>query len=432
MHTTNHYSQAVSTPSMLRRWVVVMSGGLLFFYSFMQLNILNPIGVDLMRDFGINSTQLGYVSSMYFYANFFLVFPAGLLLDRFSTRRLILIAMCFAIISMFGFAFSHNAWIAGGYRLLSGVGGAFCFVSCVRLASRWFPPSKMALAIGVLVSMCSLGGMVAQTPMSLLSSALGWRHAMLVMGGLGVLCTLIIWIAVEDKPSDYQDVTKEGERKLGFWESVRIVLGNRYNWLGGTYTSLMNLPIFVLGALWGSLFLIQARGLAPAEASHVMSMLFIGTLVGSPLAGWFSDYCGRRRLPMLIGAGLALIIILCIIYFPHLSFSLFLILFFLLGFVTSTQALGYPVVTELNSPQVTASANSIISMILMASGFIFQPLFGWLMNLNWNHKMIGSTPIYSKHDFYVAMLIIPAAFVVSKIVAFLIKETYCQPQYKQD
>ena len=422
--------QAILNPRMLKRWTVVMSGSLLFFYSFMQLNILNSIGGHLMEDFHITSTQLGYLSSMYFYANFIFVFPAGLLLDRFSTRKLILLAMGFAVVSMFGFALSNNVLTAGIFRFVSGLGGAFCFVSCVRLASRWFPPEKMALVIGCLVTMCMFGGMMAQTPMVLLTEAFTWRTAMMIMGFLGIFCTVVIWALVKDKPADYEEIAPDSEAEsLGFWESIRMVLSNRYNWLGGIYTALTNLPVFLLGALWGSLFLVQALGLNASQASYVISMLFLGTIIGAPLIGWFSDYLGRRCLPMIIGSLIALCVMLVIIYVPHLSLISLMLLFFALGGITGTQSLSYPVVTELNSPLVTASANSIISTLLMASGFLFQPMFGWLMNLHWNHEMIGNTPVYSAHDFHTAMLIMPIAFLVSKIVAFFIKETYCKMQY---
>jgi MFS family permease len=432
MNKTNKQSKAISNqniiiPSMLKRWAVVLSGSLLFFYSFLQLNILNGIGVYLMRDFNINSTQLGHVSSMYFYANFFLVFPAGLLLDRFSTRRLMLLAMCCAVISMFGFALSPSACIAGMFRLVSGVGGAFCFVSCIRLASRWFKLTKMGLVVGVIVSMCTLGGIVAQTPMSLLSTALGWRYAMMIMGGLGLICFFIMWIMIEDKSPDYKDVTETGEEKLEFWKSIKVVLTNKNNWLSGTYISLMNLPVFVLGALWGNMFLTQVKGLTSAEASSIMSMIFIGMLFGSPLVGWISTYYRRRRLPMIIGAGLSLIIILSIIYIPNLSVLQYLLLFFLLGLSISTQTLGYPLVTELNSPQVTASATSIVAMTLMASGFIFQPLFGWLVD--GHHKTVGSELLYSVENFQTAMLILPVGFIVSAIIMLFIKETFCISVY---
>jgi len=252
-----------------KSWLIVFSGSLLFFYSFMQLNILNPITDVVMKDFQINATQMGWLSSMYFFANFFLLFPAGLLLDRFSTKKIILIAMIFAIVSIFGFAISYNVFLAGFFRFLSGVGGAFCFISSVRLASRWFSPKKLALVIGSLVTVGMLGGMVAQTPVSIVSGLIGWRKMMMSGGSLGIIFFIWIWIFVKDWPRKYEE--KEDIKdieKLGFWHRIGLVLKNRYNWFGGLYTAFLNLPIFILGALWGELYLTEGHNITKANASY--------------------------------------------------------------------------------------------------------------------------------------------------------------------
>lgn len=64
----------------------------------------------------------------------------------------------------------------------------------------------------------------------------------------------------------------------------------------------------------------------------------------------------------------------------------------------------------------------------MASGFIFQPLFGWMMQLQWDHQMVNGVPVYSANDFNNAMWIIPIAFVIGLVISFFIKETYCRSQ----
>jgi MFS family permease len=424
----NKKNTSVASPSTFRRWLVVMSAALLFFYAFFQINMLNSVDVELMHAFSINAAQLGTLSSMYFYANFLMVFPAGLLLDRFSTRKLILLAMIVAVISMFGFALTTNVVVAGIDRFISGLAGGFCFVGCVRLASRWFAPKHMALVIGCLVTMSMFGGMVAQTPMELLSVAWGWRNAIIAAGCLGIVFIFIIWLFVQDQPDDFSLDVKMGDdiESIGFWHSIKMVVLNRYNWLGGAYTALINLPVFLLGALWGNMYLVQVENLTGSQASYVITMLFFGSIIGSPLAGWFSDRIGKRRLPMMIGSLLSFVVVLAIIFVAHLSILLLLILFFLLGVVVGAQSLSYPTITELNSPVVTGSANSIISLVYMASGFIFQPLFGWLMGLNWNHVLVNNIPLYSVNDFRTAMLIMPVAFLVSFIAAYFIKETSCE------
>jgi hypothetical protein len=100
-------------------------------------------------------------------------------------------------------------------------------------------------------------------------------------------------------------------------------------------------------------------------------------------------------------------------------------LFFLLGFLTSVQVLGYPIVVESNPLKLTARAQGVSSVLIMAGGFT-QPLFGWLMNLNWNHKMINGLPIYTRGDFLLGMSIMSVAFIVAIIIACLVRETHCK------
>lgn len=58
-----------------------------------------------------------------------------------------------------------------------------------------------------------------------------------------------------------------------------MVVFNRYNWLGGAYTALMNLPIVLLGALWGSMYLVNAEHISPTQASYVITMIFSAPLL---------------------------------------------------------------------------------------------------------------------------------------------------------
>jgi len=427
MNTADTYKN----PSEMRRWLVVMTAGALFFYTFIQMNLLNPIGAELMRVFGISARQFGTLSSMYFYGNFILLFPAGLLLDRFSVRKILLFALILATAGMFVFAFSTSYTVASISRFAYGLAGAFGFLSAIRLASRWFPPRKLALASGCIVTFAMLGGVVAQAPMELLSDAFGWRQASIIFGILGIVLIVLVFIIVRDYPSDYK--SEGGEKniaKLGFWRSIRMVIFNRYNWLGGLYTTLMNLPIFLLGTLWGSMYLTQADMLSKVRAADVDSMIFFGTLVGAPLVGWISDKIKLRIAPMFVGAVISLALIFVIMYSMHLSFAILMILFFLLGLITATQVISYPVIAELNSPLVTGSAISIISLLLMASAFVLQPLFGWFMGLHWNHLMIRGIKIYSLHDFETALWIMPIGFIISIVLSLLIKETHCQLKYK--
>ncbi|HSW94389.1 MAG TPA: MFS transporter [Gammaproteobacteria bacterium] len=413
-------------------WLVTLTAALFFFYEFIQLNLFNAIDVQLMEAFHLNAPQLGQLSSMYFYANALCLFPAGILLDRFSTKKLLLGAVSLCTIGTFIFALAEQYAVAAFGRFLVGMGASFCFLSCIRLASRWFPPSKMALVTGLVVTMAMLGGLVAQTPMAILSGLLGWRHAVLIDASLGILVALAILLIVQDRPPNSEHVAHADRthlQTLGFWQSIKLVLLNRNNWLGGIYTSLMNLPVFLLGALWGIHYLTEVHHVSHIQASYATTLFFVGVIFGSPAFGWFSDRIGRRVLPMVIGAIISLGVILVLMYLPNLTLNALMGLFFLIGFVTSSQVLSYPAIAELNPSSLTSTAVSVDSVTIMVSGAIFQPFFGWIMESGNTHAVTaGGAPIYSAGDFMNAMMIMPIAFILSIFIGWMIKESFCRSQ----
>ena len=412
-------------------WIVILAASSFFFYEFVQLNLFNAIAVDLMKDFHLDAAELGHLSSMYFYANALFLFPAGMLLDRFSAKKLLLFAVTLCTIGTFIFGFATSFSLAAIGRFLVGSGAAFCFLACVRIASRWFPPTQMAFVTGIVVTIAMLGGLVAQTPFALLSHHIGWRQAVFVDGVFGFFVAAAILFLVRDYPEHTREIAKSDKaalKKMGFLRSMKLVFSNPNNWLGGLYTSLLNLPVFLLGALWGINYLVHVHHVTEVQASYATTIFFLGVIFGSPAFGFFSDRIGRRVLPMLIGAILSLATILILMLVPNLSVTSLVILFFLVGFVTSSQVLTYPTIAELNPSTLTSTAVSVESVLIMTSGAIFQPFFGWIMSLSWDHTMMNNAPVYSAHDFMNAMLIMPIACAVGFVIAFFITETYCKSQ----
>lgn len=416
-----------------RAWLICLVMSLFFFYEFVQMNIFDSIAQDVLVDFSLTATTVGYLASMYFYGNCLMIIPAGMLLDRFSTKKIALTAMCVSTIATIIFSQTHYLLLAHVCRFFAGMGASFCFLSNIRLASRWFSANHLAFITGIIVTMAMLGGMVAQTPMAILAEHIGWRYAMLTNGLLGIGIIILIVLVVRDQPAKEDGHVEEEHKhlkKYGVLHSLSFVARSRNNWFGGLYTTLMNLPIFFLGALWGMTYLEQVHNLSRAQASYVISMLFVGVVFGSPAFGWLSDKILSRRKPMLLGAVTSLIVVLIMMYVPSLSVMALLILFFLLGFLTSSQIISYPAIAELNPVELTASAISIVSSVIMFSGIVIQPLTGWLIGLHWDHQMVDGKPLYLKSDFMSAMLIMPISFVISFFIALGVKETGCKSEYQ--
>ena len=386
-----------------------------------------------MRAFNITASQVSNLSAFYFYSDVIFLFPAGIILDHFSTRKIIVLALSLCTIATVALSFAHTYQVAAAMRALSGIGAAFCFLSALRLATRWFSPKHLAIATGFIVTMAMLGGLVAQTPMTILVGHLGWRKAILVDGLVGILFIAIIIWQVRDFPpgSKERELSAAVLNKLGFWQSVFSAWKNLQNWLGGFYTSFINLPIFVIGSLWGTQYLIQAHHLKKEQAATISMMLFIGFIIGSPIIGWISDTMQRRKRPMIIGAIFSIIIVLAVMYLPNLNFWGLLILFLLLGFISSAQIISYPLIAESNPNALAGTATGWAAVLIMGGGAFGQPLFGWLLDYHWDGTKVHGVPFYSSSDYHFAWLLFPTMFAIALILSFFVRETHCQA-YPED
>lgn len=411
-------------------WVVCLSAALFFFYEFIQMNMFNAITPELLQTFHVDAAQLGNLSAFYFYGDVIFLIPAGMILDRISTRTVILLAMIFCVSGTVIFANAHEFWVAGLGRLMTGVGNAFSFLSCIRLASRWFTPKHMALVVGVIVTIAMAGGAAAQTPLTILTQHVGWRHAMLYNAAFGAAIIVLVLAIVQDHPSELAAQLKQDQEELHqitLMQTLRLSLGNLQNWCAGMYASLLNLSIFIMGALFGALYLRQVDHLARTDASNITAMVFVGTIIGAPVWGYLSDKISLRKKPMIIGALLSIVTVFAIVYGGHLSYRALWSLFFLLGLFTSSQILAYPLISESNPSMITSTALGLSSVLIMAGGAIFQPLFGWMLDYHWSHLYRHHMPIYSPENFHFALVILPVAFVVALLAGFLLKETRCEP-----
>jgi len=379
-----------------------------------------------MHSFNLNAIHLGYLSSTYFFADALAIIPAGLLLDRFSIRRVMLIVMSLCVLSVYVFATTHNLYAAFVARAIVGMGNAFAFLGSMQLAARWLPSKRLALGMGLIITTIMIGGIIAQTPLTLLAHAIDWRGAMIVNASVGLALLLYMFYAVQDAPigknlNEGIDATATVFSKL--WRSMK----KPQNWFCSSFTAFMNVPITLLGELWGIMYLTQTRHFPMTTAANIASMMFVGMIIGAPAMGWFSDKIGKRKTPMMTSAFLILLVVIAIAYLPISSAFALGVLFFFLGLLSSAQVLSYPTMAESNSLAMTGTALSIVAIMLNLVSFAAQPLYGWLMHTQAYTQNAAGKITYSSASFDVAMALLPIAFIISFVFSYYIKETFCKP-----
>ncbi|MAZ77156.1 MAG: MFS transporter [Legionellaceae bacterium] len=407
----------------LMSWIVCLTAALFFFYEMLQLNMFNALGGSLMRAYGLSSTQLGWLSSAYFYANLIFLIPAGIILERFSTRRCLLIMCAVVIFSTVVFSLTHSFAVSFVCRALVGLGNCMAFLSAMKLASRWFDEKRLALAMGLIVTVAMLGGVVAQAPMAYLLSRVHWRTAVWAVGMLGAVIFMLMFLIVRDAPEGYVAQTTP-ESSSSLFTGLKCAMSSWSNWCCGLYMALLNLPLMILGALWGNLYLEQTRGLSSINAASITGMMFFGMIIGPPVIGLLSDKWQRRRVPMIVFAVLSLLSIISVMYVTTASVPLMMGLFLVLGILISAQTLSYPTLAATNPPEITSMAMTIPALCFNLSVAVAQPAFGWLMHLDWKGQMHHGAAFYAAKDYFHGFGLLIAAVVASAVLATMIKEPF--------
>jgi len=123
-------------------WLVWGLSSSFLFYRYLLQVSPSVMVHDLMRDFSLSGVQLGNIASFYFYAYVLMQLPVGLLLDRFSPRRMVASSIAVCALGALLFSVAPDLRVAGLGRLLIGIGGAFSAVGTMKLITLWFPPQR--------------------------------------------------------------------------------------------------------------------------------------------------------------------------------------------------------------------------------------------------------------------------------------------------
>ena len=403
-------------------YIVCFAASLFFFYEFIQGNMFSSIADNLMHDFGIGANEMTYLSSIYYLSNVLFLFVAGYILDHYSPKKTLLVAMLLCVLSTFIFAHTQNFYTALTCRFITGIGSAFCFLGPIRVVSRWFPVNRMAMITGLVVTFAMTGGILSQYPLTVLVLHYGWRQAVSLIAWFGVILWIFMCFGIHEH---HDPLDKSGKSKQSMFFILKNIYGNTQILGAAMYTSLMNMAVAVFGAMMGTLYLIQRLQISKSEASMINSMLFLGAIIGGPLLGWISDRLAQRILPMKVSAFIALWIMLVIMYVP-VSSSVMAVLFFLLGLITAAQVISYALVAENSSPQITAMAVSAISVLTQGGYVCYQNIFSLILTHLGPMQVQNGVPVYTLASYQKAACILPLGLAAAYFFVARLKETHAR------
>ena len=145
-----------------------------FDLSFMLWVLLGALGVFVAEDLGLSAAEKGLVVALPLLTGSLLRIPVGFASDRFGGKR---VALC--LLALVGLALVVAWRGASGVpslvmaALLLGAGGA-SFAVALPLASRWYPPERQGLVMGIAAAGNS-GTVLTNLIAPVLATVVGWR-----------------------------------------------------------------------------------------------------------------------------------------------------------------------------------------------------------------------------------------------------------------
>jgi len=416
-------------PSLGRSWVVWACAALFFCYQFLLRVSPSVMTHELMADFCLGACDLGTLVSFLFYAYVGLQLPVGILLDKFSPRRLLILAALGCTGGSLLFASAETLMVAAMGRFLIGAGAAFGFLSCMKLGALWFPPQRIAMVVGLTLLLGFFGATLGSYPLSFLVDALGWRHAVWVTAGGGVFIALLVALVVRDHPPKNLKVYIEqhhafGNPPLSIGEGLKVILKKGQTWLLAFYGFMMFVPLVGFSDIWGVPFLIKVHNMDKQPASLSISSLYLGVALGTPLFAFLSDRFQQYKISLFGSALGALIPFIMIIYGPELPSIAVILTLFIAGIMLGGQFMTYSIVSEINPLTVSGMATGFQNMVCLLSGVILQPFIGWLLDFFWEGFYENGVRLYSSAVYQMALTSVIVALLLAILASVFVREAY--------
>ncbi|MEV5016613.1 MFS transporter [Streptomyces sp. NPDC053780] len=310
----------------VRAWTVTGLLVVFMMINFADKAVFGLAADEIRADLGLSATEFGLANSAFFLLFSVSAVVVGLIADRMSLKWLLLIMALLWSVAQVPAALGGGLAVLIGTRIVLGAAEGPAFPTAQQAALSWFPDHRRNLP-GALVTLgVTLGVVTAAPGLSWVIRNHGWRAALWVVAGVGLLWA-VAW-CVYGADGRHRDTGEAGKRPTGpgvrdarrIWHAYRHILGSR-TWIGTTIAYFTSYWGVALMLVWLPSYLKNGLGHSSATA---------GTLVALPWALGAVFLLGQAALTSLlmnrgvtsrwargrVGAGLLLAGALCLLGVP--------------------------------------------------------------------------------------------------------------------
>lgn len=372
---------------MAKRWQTFFVLAFLFSVGFFYRVSMAVVAGDLVAELRLSAAELGAISGAFFYAFAFAQIPLGPMIDRLGGRLMISI-FGIATISgslIFSLASGYRSALAG--RTLLGLGTACVLMGSLKIFTFWFTPREFPKIAGCMIAAGNLGSVSATAPLALAISCFSWRPTFMAMTLIQAVATLAVFLFVHDTPkgcpeSSPQATGEKAHEQINVLEVWRMLCSSADFWLISMIAFFWYANYMVLLALWGGPYLIETIGLSRELSGNTLLCISLGFISGSLLIGKVIDWCNGALEKTILGGQLLLLLLMTIMLGPaeQLPHPVLAVLFFLIGLVSGSGTIIYPLARKIVPDRYAATAMTGVNFFLLLGAATMQHLMGFVIN----------------------------------------------------
>src|SRR5258708_5683758 len=270
-----------------REWLLLLVLSGIQFSQMVDFMVLMPLGTQLMREFDITPTRLGFFVSIYAVAASVSGFFSALVIDRFDRRTAMLaLYACFAA-TMAACAAAPSYALLLAARTAAGAFGGVVAANIFTIVADVVPEGRRGRAFGAVMSAFSLASILG-VPISLyLALHFTWRAPYVF---LAALCSAIL---LAPRAAD-------GERSA--LTQLRVVFGEAKHLRFFAFSALLVFSGFLVFPFIAP-YLVTNVGVSEANLPLVYLIAGVAALLTVRLVGGWSD--GLRRRAVFAAAAVA-------------------------------------------------------------------------------------------------------------------------------
>lgn len=241
-----------------------------YFFSALLRAVTATLAPVFSAELELAASDLGLLAGAYFLGFSAMQLPLGSALDRWGSKRVLLVLLSVAVLGCAGFALAQSFTGMMLTRVLIGVGVSACLMAPLTAFRQSFSAAAQLRANSWMLMTGSLGMLASTLPVQWLLPALGWRGLFWLLAALLLVAMLLLALLIpRDAPAAAADAR------------------------AGSYAQVFRAPLFIrllpLGllpyggmvavqSLWAGPWLTRVCGWSQAEAAQGLFFLNLAML----------------------------------------------------------------------------------------------------------------------------------------------------------